>query len=63
MMADEEVSRLRARMLNAVEMDNQANEERRPATEKLMLLPIVTSTMRKYSAVPHDFLETSPHPR
>ncbi|WAQ92440.1 hypothetical protein PtA15_16A348 [Puccinia triticina] len=47
MMADEEVSRLRSRMLNAVEKDNQANEERRPATEKLMLLPIVTSTMRK----------------
>ncbi|KAH9441292.1 hypothetical protein MJO28_015731 [Puccinia striiformis f. sp. tritici] len=47
MMADEEVSRLRTRMLKAVDEDNQANEERRPATSKLMLLPIVKSTMQK----------------
>jgi len=47
MMADEEVARLRSKMLDAVDMDNQANEERRPATAKLMLLPLVKSTMQK----------------
>lgn len=47
MMADEEVARLRTRMLNAVTADHEANEERRPATAKLMLLPLVTSTMQK----------------
>ncbi|CAH7667631.1 hypothetical protein PPACK8108_LOCUS2050 [Phakopsora pachyrhizi] len=47
MMADEEVSRLRSRMLAAVSLDNESNEARRPATSKMMLLPIVTSTMQK----------------
>ncbi|KAH9815477.1 hypothetical protein DFH28DRAFT_968039 [Melampsora americana] len=47
MMADEEVSKLRARMLGAVNMDLEANEERRPATAKMMLLPLVTATMQK----------------
>ncbi|KNZ58093.1 hypothetical protein VP01_19g11 [Puccinia sorghi] len=47
MMADEEVARLRSKMLDAVDMDNQANEERRPATAKLMLLPLVKSTLQK----------------
>lgn len=47
MLADEEVSELRSRMLNAVHMDQEANEEKRPATAKMMLLPLVTATMQK----------------
>ncbi|EFP85355.2 uncharacterized protein PGTG_11524 [Puccinia graminis f. sp. tritici CRL 75-36-700-3] len=47
MMADEEVSRLRTEMLSAADTDIQANEERRPATGKLMLLPKVKSTIQK----------------
>ncbi|PLW40360.1 hypothetical protein PCASD_07284 [Puccinia coronata f. sp. avenae] len=47
MMADEEVTRLRRKMMDAVEADCQANEERRPATAKLMLLPLVKATMQK----------------
>ncbi|MBW0495475.1 hypothetical protein O181_035190 [Austropuccinia psidii MF-1] len=47
LMADEEVSHLRTRMIAAVNLDIQANEQRRPATSKLVLLPLVTSTMQK----------------
>ncbi|KAG0148160.1 hypothetical protein CROQUDRAFT_655311 [Cronartium quercuum f. sp. fusiforme G11] len=47
MLADEEVSQLRSKMMAAVNEDNEANEERRPATAKMMLLPMVTSTMQK----------------
>ncbi|WAQ86594.1 hypothetical protein PtA15_7A320 [Puccinia triticina] len=46
-------------MLNEVEKHNQESEERRQATEKLMMLPIVTSVMRKYSAFPHYHSKTS----
>jgi transcription factor SPN1 len=58
MMADEEVTRLRRKMMDAVEADCQANEERRPATAKLMLLPLVKATMQKCVSTllssPHD---------
>ncbi|KAG0139300.1 hypothetical protein CROQUDRAFT_395774 [Cronartium quercuum f. sp. fusiforme G11] len=47
MLADEEVSQLRSKMMAAVNEDNEANKERRLATAKMMLLPMVTSTMQK----------------
>lgn len=47
MMADEEVFQLRLKMLDAHELDVEANRESRPATAKMMLLPVVTATMQK----------------
>jgi hypothetical protein len=46
--ADAEVSQLREEMLNAAELDEQANREKLPATLKLKLLPKVMGALRKY---------------
>ena len=46
--ADEEVSRLRERMLIAAQNDDDANKEKMPATSKLRLLPEVMEVLRKY---------------
>lgn len=45
--ADAEVSQLREEMLNAAELDEQANREKLPATSKLRLLPKVMGALRK----------------
>lgn len=45
--ADEEVSRLREKMLGAAADDEQANREKLPATAKLRLLPEVLDVLRK----------------
>ena len=45
--ADAEVSQLREEMLNAAELDEQANREKLPATLKLKLLPKVMGALRK----------------
>jgi transcription factor SPN1 len=45
--ADAEVSQLREEMLNAAELDEQANREKLPATLKLKLLSKVMSALRK----------------
>ncbi|KAG0145557.1 hypothetical protein CROQUDRAFT_93674 [Cronartium quercuum f. sp. fusiforme G11] len=47
MLADEEVSQSRPKRMAAVNKDKKSNEERRLATAKMMLLPIVTSAMQK----------------
>jgi len=47
--ADAEVSQLREEMLNAAEVDEQANREKLPATMKLKLLPKVMGALRKTS--------------
>jgi len=47
--ADAEVSQLREEMLNAAELDEQANREKLPATLKLKLLPKVMGALRKSS--------------
>lgn len=47
LMADEEVSALRAEMLAAAGEDEEANRFRQPATAKLRLLPRVVSTLQK----------------
>src|SRR6266404_251585 len=46
--ADAEVSQLREEMLNAAELDEQANREKLPATLKLKLLPKVMGALRKW---------------
>lgn len=46
-LADEEVERLKQDMIAAADMDIDANENKRPATEKLKLLPKVVSTLQK----------------
>ena len=45
--ADAEVSQLREEMLNAAELDEQANREKLPATLKLKSLPKVMGALRK----------------
>jgi transcription factor SPN1 len=45
--ADAEVSQLREEMLNAADLDEQANREKLPATLKLKLLPKVMGALRK----------------
>jgi transcription factor SPN1 len=45
--ADAEVSQLREEMLNAADVDEQANREKLPATLKLKLLPKVMGALRK----------------
>lgn len=45
--ADAEVSQLREEMLNAAELDEQANREKLPATLKLKLLSKVMGALRK----------------
>ena len=45
--ADEEVSRLREKMLSAAAEDEQANRDKMPATSKLKLLPEVMDVLRK----------------
>ncbi|KAH9964358.1 hypothetical protein BGW80DRAFT_1347926 [Lactifluus volemus] len=47
--ADAEVSQLREEMLNAADLDEQANREKLPATLKLKLLPKVMGALRKSS--------------
>jgi len=47
--ADAEVSQLREEMLNAAELDEQANREKLPATLKLKLLTKVMGALRKSS--------------
>ncbi|KAF8501628.1 hypothetical protein F5888DRAFT_1251294 [Russula emetica] len=47
--ADAEVSQLREEMLNAAELDEQANREKLPATLKLKLLSKVMGALRKSS--------------
>ena len=54
--ADAEVSQLREEMLNAAELDEQANREKLPATLKLKLLPKVMGALRKCVLSPHKFL-------
>lgn len=46
-MADEEVERLKNDMIAAADTDQDANENKRPATEKLKLLPKVVNTLQK----------------
>lgn len=53
--ADAEVSQLREEMLNAAELDEQANREKLPATLKLKLLPKVVGTLRKCVLFPQRF--------
>lgn len=47
--ADAEISQLREEMLNAAELDEQANRDKHPATVKLKLLPKVMGALRKSS--------------
>ncbi|KAI0264402.1 hypothetical protein BC834DRAFT_882906 [Gloeopeniophorella convolvens] len=47
--ADAEVSQLREEMLNAADLDEQANREKLPATMKLRLLSKVMNALRKSS--------------
>ena len=49
--ADEEVSRLREKMLNAAMLDDQNNRDKLPAMNKLKLLPEVMEVLRKYVVV------------
>ena len=53
--ADAEVSQLREEMLNAAELDEQANREKLPATLKLKLLPKVMGALRKCVLCPQNF--------
>ena len=45
--ADAEISQLREEMLNAADLDEQANRDKHPATVKLKLLPKVMGALRK----------------
>jgi len=54
--ADAEVSQLREEMLNAAELDEQANREKLPATLKLKLLPKVMGALRKCVFFHKDFI-------
>lgn len=45
--ADEEVSRLREKMLNAAVQDEESNRDKLPAVNKLKLLPEVMDALRK----------------
>ena len=54
--ADAEVSQLREEMLNAAELDEQANREKLPATLKLKLLSKVMGALRKCVHFPLDFM-------
>lgn len=45
--ADDEVDQLKADMIQAAENDQEANNQKRPATEKLRMLPKVVSTLQK----------------
>ncbi|KAJ7593332.1 hypothetical protein C8J56DRAFT_1003110 [Mycena floridula] len=47
--ADDEVARLREAMNAAADEDIRANAEKRPASAKLILLPVAVETMRKAS--------------
>ena len=53
--ADAEVSQLREEMLNAAELDEQANREKLPATMKLKLLHKVMGALRKCVLSPLSF--------
>ena len=64
--ADAEVSQLREEMLNAAELDEQANREKLPATMKLKLLHKVMGALRKCVLSPQSFygnthFSTAPH--
>lgn len=48
-LADEEVERLKNDMIAAADADQDANENKKPATEKLKLLPKVVNTLQKYA--------------
>jgi len=54
--ADAEVSQLREEMLNAADLDEQANREKLPATLKLKLLPKVMGALRKCVLFLGDFM-------
>jgi hypothetical protein len=54
--ADAEVSQLREEMLNAADLDEQANREKLPATLKLKLLPKVMGALRKCALCLHTFV-------
>lgn len=47
LMADEEVAALRREMVNAADDDEEANRLKKPATNKLKLLPKVVATLQK----------------
>ncbi|KAH9010664.1 hypothetical protein EDB85DRAFT_2048788 [Lactarius pseudohatsudake] len=47
--ADAEISQLREEMLNAADLDDQANRDKHPAMVKLKLLPKVMGALRKSS--------------
>lgn len=46
-LADEEVAQLRTQMVNAADEDEDANRLKKPATNKLRLLPKVVATLQK----------------
>lgn len=54
--ADAEISQLREEMLNAADLDEQANRDKHPATVKLKLLPKVMGALRK--CVPFSLILT-----
>ncbi|KAJ1033909.1 hypothetical protein NDA16_000117 [Ustilago loliicola] len=47
LLADEEVAQLRREMVNAADDDEEANRLKKPATNKLKLLPKVVATLQK----------------
>lgn len=48
LLADEEVAALRREMVTAADDDEEANRLKKPATNKLKLLPKVVATLQKY---------------
>lgn len=65
LLADEEVAALRREMVTAADDDEEANRLKKPATNKLKLLPKVVATLQKYvsrstwpSTLPKDTILT-----
>ncbi len=52
LLADEEVAGLRREMVAAADDDEEANRLKKPATNKLKLLPKVVATLQKYVFFP-----------
>lgn len=52
LLADEEVACLRREMVAAADDDEEANRLKKPATNKLKLLPKVVATLQKYVSAP-----------
>lgn len=58
LLADEEVATLRRQMVHAADDDEEANRLKKPATNKLKLLPKVVATLQKYVPI---LVRVSPH--